>query len=53
MVGVQKKGGNAMDNQPIIVHIAAMLAEFEEMPLRAAYMVIKQLYDYQKLLQKE
>lgn len=37
-----------MDNKPIILHIAAMLEKFEEMPLRAVYMVVKQLYDLQK-----
>lgn len=37
-----------MDNQPIIIHIAAMLADFEEGPLRAAYMVVKQLHELQR-----
>lgn len=37
-----------MNQEAIIIHIAAMLADFEEAPLRAAYMVIKQLHELQK-----
>ena len=37
-----------MDNQPIITHISRMLTDFEEGPLRAVYMVVKQMYDMQR-----
>ena len=37
-----------MDNQPIIIHIDRMLATFPEDPLRAVYMVVKQMYELQK-----
>lgn len=42
-----------MDNQPIIIHISGMLTEFEEGPLRAVYMVVRQLYLMQKALKTE
>lgn len=29
---------------PIVIHIAAMLEAMDEMPLRAVYMVVRQLY---------
>ena len=32
-----------MEN-PIVIHIAAMLEALDEMPLRAVYMVVRQLY---------
>ena len=37
-----------MDNQPIIVHINKMLADFPEGPLRAVYMVVRQMYELQR-----
>lgn len=33
-----------MIKNPIVIHIAAMLEAFDEMPLRAVYMVVRQLY---------
>lgn len=33
-----------MIKNPIVIHIAAMLEAMEEMPLRAVYMVVRQLY---------
>ena len=30
--------------KPIVIHIAAMLEALDEMPLRAVYMVVRQLY---------
>lgn len=32
-----------MEN-PIVIHIAAMLEALDDMPLRAVYMVVRQLY---------
>lgn len=32
-----------MEN-PIVIHIAAMLEALDEMPLRAVYMVVRQMY---------
>lgn len=37
-----------MDNQSIITHISRMLLDFEDGPLRAVYMVVKQMYDMRK-----
>lgn len=37
-----------MDNQPIIYHIDKMLTDFDEEPLRAVYMVVRQMYALQK-----
>ena len=34
-----------MDNQPIIIHISRMLADFPEAPLRAVYMVVRQYHE--------
>lgn len=34
-----------MDKKPIILHIAQLLEDFDEMPLRAIYMVVKQYHD--------
>lgn len=34
-----------MDKQPIIMHISRMLEELPEDPIRAVYMVVKQMYD--------
>ena len=34
-----------MDKKPIIIHISKMLEDFDEMPLRAIYMVVKQYHD--------
>lgn len=36
-----------MDKQPIIVHMTRLLADLDEGPLRAAYMVVKELHDLQ------
>lgn len=36
-----------MDKQPIIVHMTQLLADLDEGPLRAAYMVVKELHDLQ------
>lgn len=33
-----------MIKNPIVIHIAAMLETMDEMPLRAVYMVVRQLY---------
>lgn len=33
---------------PIILHIEAMLTTFDQEPLTAVYMVVKQMYDMQK-----
>ena len=35
-----------MDNQPIIIHISKMLADLDEGPLRAVYMVVKELHTH-------
>lgn len=32
-----------MEN-PIVIHIAAMLETLDDMPLRAVYMIVRQLY---------
>lgn len=37
-----------MNYKPTTVHIAAMVDELKADPLRAAYMVVKQLYELQK-----
>lgn len=34
-----------MNNRAIILHISRMLEDFDEMPLRAIYMVVKQYHD--------
>ena len=39
------KEAEPMDNQSIITHISRMLLDFEEGPLRAVYMVVKQMHD--------
>lgn len=44
----QKKNereADPMDNQPIIIHISRMLADFPEAPLRAVYMVVRQYHE--------
>lgn len=33
-----------MDKQPIILHISRMLEDFDEDPLRAVYMVVRQMH---------
>lgn len=33
-----------MIKNPIVIHIAAMLEALDDMPLRAVYMVVRQLY---------
>ena len=37
----------------IVIHIAAMLEALDEMPLRAAYMVVRQLYLLQQASKEE
>lgn len=37
-----------MEKQPVILHISRMLEALEEGPLRAVYMVVKQLYDHRR-----
>jgi hypothetical protein len=44
----QEQEVKPMDNQPIIIHIDRMLSTFPEDPLRAVYMVVKQMYELQK-----
>ena len=39
--------------KPVIVHIAAMLDELEEAPLRAAYMVVSELHSLQTEAKKK
>lgn len=39
------KEAKPMDKQPIIMHISRMLEELPEDPIRAVYMVVKQMYD--------
>lgn len=31
-------------SNPIVIHIAAMLETLDDMPLRAVYMVVRQMY---------
>lgn len=38
---------------PIVIHIAAMLEALDEMPLRAVYMVVRQLYLLQQSSKQE
>ena len=42
-----------MNREPIVDHISAMLRELEEEPLRAAYMVVKQLHDLQSAVKNK
>ena len=37
-----------MDNEPYIQHITQMLRRLPPEPLRAVYMVVKQMYELQK-----
>ena len=41
------KEAEPMDNQPIIFHISQMLADLDEEPIRAVYMVVRQLHQMQ------
>ena len=47
------KGGGAMIKNPIVIHIAAMLEALDDMPLRAVYMVVRQLYLLQQASRDE
>lgn len=38
---------------PIVIHIAMMLEALDEMPLRAVYMVVRQLYLLQQASKQE
>lgn len=38
---------------PIVIHIATMLEALDEMPLRAVYMVVRQLYLLQQASKQE
>lgn len=40
-------------SNPIVIHIAAMLEALDDMPLRAVYMVVRQLYLLQQASQEE
>ena len=42
-----------MIKNPIVIHIAAMLEALDDMPLRAVYMVVRQLYLLQQASRKE
>lgn len=42
-----------MIKNPIVIHIAAMLEALDEMPLRAVYMVVRQLYLLQQASKDE
>lgn len=42
-----------MIKNPIVIHIAAMLEALDDMPLRAVYMVVRQLYLLQKASRDE
>lgn len=37
-----------MDKKPIIIHISRMLEDLPEDPLRAVYMVVKQMYELKR-----
>ena len=41
------KEAKSIDPKPIILHIDKMLEDFEEAPLRAVYMVVKELHELQ------
>ena len=47
------KGGGATIKNPIVIHIAAMLEALDDMPLRAVYMVVRQLYLLQQASRDE
>lgn len=42
-----------MIKNPIVMHIAAMLEALDDMPLRAVYMVVRQLYLLQQASRDE
>lgn len=42
-----------MIKNPIVIHIAAMLEALDDMPLRAVYMVVRQLYLLQQASRDE
>lgn len=42
-----------MIKNPIVIHIAAMLEALNDMPLRAVYMVVRQLYLLQQASRDE
>ena len=48
-----KREADPMDKQPIIIHIGKMLEDFGEAPLRAVYMVVRQMHDLQNPLKTE
>jgi hypothetical protein len=47
------KGARPIEKQPIVIHMNQLLLELDEGPLRAAYMVIKELHDLQQASRKE
>lgn len=47
---LQRRRGN---KNPIVIHIAAMLEALNDMPLRAVYMVVRQLYLLQQASRDE
>jgi hypothetical protein len=53
VIVVVKEGGKMYHEKPVIVHIAAMLDELEEAPLRAAYMVVSELHSLQAEAKKK
>lgn len=42
-----------MIKNPIVIHIATMLEALDDMPLRAVYMVVRQLYLLQQASRDE
>lgn len=42
-----------MEKEPIIIHISQMLREFQEGPLRAFYLIVKEYHELQKALNKK
>jgi hypothetical protein len=49
----KQKGARPIEKQPIVIHMNQLLLELDEGPLRAAYMVIKELHDLQQASRKE
>jgi len=46
------KEAEPMEKEPIIIHICQMLREFNEGPLRAFYMIVKEYHELQKAQNK-
>lgn len=52
---IKSKGADAAMNykKPTTIHIAAMVDDLDDAGTRAVYMVVKQIYELQKILRKE